>query len=132
MLGRKFDMPYGPGTYGSKVGRPPKKFKTGGDTKAGAYQFLADQATDKVTEPMTGMGDRVLNENAPAVRKTIKKLGLEGETYSVPKYEREDKVRKPKKKKKKTKKMNAGGKVGRGYGKARGAKACKYVSMKGS
>ena len=23
-------MPYGPGTYGSKVGRPPKKFKTGG------------------------------------------------------------------------------------------------------
>jgi len=29
-VGRKFDMPYGPGTYGSKVGRPPKKFKTGG------------------------------------------------------------------------------------------------------
>ena len=38
----------------------------------------------------------------------------------------------PKKKKKKKKKMNAGGKVGRGYGKARGAKACKYVSMKGA
>ena len=33
---------------------------------------------------------------------------------------------------KKKKKMNAGGKVGRGYGKARGAKACKYVSMKGA
>jgi hypothetical protein len=69
----------------------------------------------------------------PQYVKQLKELGLEGETYSVPKYEREDKgVRKPKKKKKKTKKMNAGGKVGRGYGKARGAKACKYVSMKGS
>ena len=39
---------------------------------------------------------------------------------------------KKKKAPKKTKKMNAGGKVGRGYGKARGAKACKYVSMKGA
>ena len=29
-VGRKFDMPYGPGTYGSKVGRPPKKYRGGG------------------------------------------------------------------------------------------------------
>ena len=27
MLGRKFDIPRGPGTYGSKIGRPPKKIK---------------------------------------------------------------------------------------------------------
>ena len=108
-------MPDGPGTYGSKVGRPPKKYKVGGelteemvglspplDPRGGLERELRDISNPRTTEP-----PRHMKAFAP--------------------FEKEKK-----KKKKKKKKMNAGGKVGRGYGKARGAKACKYVSMKGA
>tara|TARA_R110000824_G_scaffold203758_1_gene388388 strand:+ start:520 stop:951 length:432 start_codon:yes stop_codon:yes gene_type:complete len=113
-VGRKFDMPYGPGTYGSKVGRPPKKYRGGG-----------------------GMGRSMMAAPEPALDSRLEgaiisppldpRGGLERDLRDI-----SDLVGKPKKKKKKKKKMNAGGKV-RGAGKAsQGVRKCKYVSMKGS
>jgi hypothetical protein len=51
VLERKFDMPYGPGTYGSKVGRPPKKYNKGGkltnEEKKWRDAGLAEKRTEK-------------------------------------------------------------------------------------
>ena len=113
-------MPYGPGTYGSKVGRPPMKFKTGGDTNKQTKKKKAPEAkSQSSTLPFfKGSGFRDFDSEQSFEHP------LRGRGFAP--------FDKKKKAPKKTKKMNAGGKVGRGYGKARGAKACKYVSMKGS
>ena len=42
-------MPKGPGTYGSKVGRPPKKMKGGGMTAAAKKKMMMKASKGKMT-----------------------------------------------------------------------------------
>ena len=42
-------MPKGPGTYGSKVGRPPKKMMGGGMTAAAKKKMMMKASNGKMT-----------------------------------------------------------------------------------
>jgi|TARA_R100000808_G_C2126819_1_gene136915 hypothetical protein len=42
-------MPKGPGTYGSKVGRPPKKMMGGGMTAAAKKKMMMKASKGKMT-----------------------------------------------------------------------------------
>ena len=142
-------MPYGPGTYGSKVGRPPQKYKKGkkvvGTAAPGKPYYSSKELGEGFEQtlpasvsseqfrqgPMGPASPRALIQDAATHGMDLFR-GEEGKRGSRFARETAKELVNPKKKKKKKKKMNAGGKVGRGYGKARGAKACKYVSMKGA
>jgi hypothetical protein len=122
-------MPYGPGTYGSKVGRPPKKYKKG-------EQGYRDFDTEAPVELDWRKGRAGVGLSPPLDPRG----GFERELRDIsdPRTTEEYESRafapfdKKKKKKKKKKKMNAGGKV-RGAGKAsQGVRPAKMVKMKGS
>ena len=51
-------MPYGPGTYGSKVGRPPKKYKVGGELTDEERELRDKRRKERVKRSDLKLGPR--------------------------------------------------------------------------
>ena len=121
-------MPSGPGTYGNKVGRPPKKYKKKKPNKRvdeAAYGVGGDSRLEGaiISPPLDPRGgvDRFPDD-----------IDVRRETPVAKSSRGFAPFDKKKKKKKAPKKMNAGGRV-RGAGKAtQGVRKCKMVTMKGA
>lgn len=125
-------MPSGPGTYGNKVGRPPKKYKKG-------KKVVGTAAPDKPYYSRMNKKDK-RKKKAPEAKSQSSTLPFfEGSGFGdFDKQQPSDPSTMrgrgfaPFDKKKAKKSYNTGGKV-RGAGKAtQGVRKCKMVTMKGA